>query len=210
METEQQQSLARSWVTDAVIVGAVTFLFYLMVLFYEAGYCNYFGIPHYFIALDTTTLLAASPAVFLKLFYALVFVLIFYLVTRLISYLIEKFIARKRRREKAFQIDFSIITAVLIFTIPYVILGCLLFFNFGRNDAKQQKLFLFFKYKEIEGFEEYVVARAYGENIYAVPVNRTNKEFEKKLVHFKIADISKKTLTFEEVGQLKEKTSGLK
>ena len=70
METPQLS--VRSWLTDAIIIALLTFVAYLMALYYEVGFCKYFEILYYFVSIDTTTLLSSSPLIAVILSYVLI------------------------------------------------------------------------------------------------------------------------------------------
>ena len=116
-------------------------------------------------------------------------------------------VVREGPPEKTVLQYFFIISTVL-FIIPLLMgVGYSHFFEVGRNNAKEQKEFLLFKFnpEEIKGVEEVAIVRAYGDNLLAVPINRTKNEFEKKVVILKISEMSKRLLTLENIGRLQAK-----
>ena len=77
----------------------------------------------------------------------------------------------------------------------------------GRNEAKRQEKFLIVKQNlGVPGVDtEVAVLRVYGEYLFAVPINRADKKFEKKLVILKMSDMPKTPLNLEKIGPLEEK-----
>ena len=79
-----QQPVGKSWITDALIIALVTAGAYLLALYYEIGFCDYFNIPHYFISLNPSLILEVSVPVFVL---SLLIVLGIIFVSMLIEYL---------------------------------------------------------------------------------------------------------------------------
>jgi hypothetical protein len=63
MENEGQS--AKSWITDGIMIAAITAFAYVLSFLYEAGFCTSFNIPLSFISLSLTTILTAAGGLFI-------------------------------------------------------------------------------------------------------------------------------------------------
>jgi hypothetical protein len=201
------------WFTQAAIVIAlITIVGYWYVLSYERGFCAYFGIPYYFILLNPS-IIAETEGSWSNLFFILftlnlaiiLLATILVLIFNRISRLFKK--KQVNKDEPIWLLPLKIMIAIhLIFMVVfYSFDGSTFFRNKGREKAVSQDYFLIciapcsnnvpIKDKDM------AVIRNYGENIFAVPINRDNKQFERKIVILKISEI-KTYLTMEQVGPL--------
>lgn len=182
-EAERQQSVGL-WVTDAIVISSATIIAYLWALFYEVGFFSYFSLPYYLISLNLSTVVVttANPVVVFGLLLAVVYILM--------HRWLEKY-------------NWIVAGALSIMALLF----CYVCRNEGEKEAKGQEIFFIVTQKlgvpEVD--TEVAVLRGYGEYLLAVPINRADKKFERKLVILKMSDMSKTPLKSERIGPLEGK-----
>jgi hypothetical protein len=167
-----------------IIISLTTLIAYLWALYYEVGFFEYFSLPYYLISLNPSIVLATNAV--LVIVFGGVFAVVYIVINRLP------------------EIWYRIVIGVLFIAALFFCRVCRIE---GRNEAKRQEKFLIVKQNlGVPGVDtEVAVLRVYGEYLFAVPINRADKKFEKKLVILKMSDMPKTPLNLEKIGPLEEK-----
>ena len=191
---------AISWLTQATILTALATLFVYWYAFnFEAGFCDYFAIPYYFISLN--------PGIIMGTSWLWVGLLLFLFIVLMLAELLYVLIrpSNEKQYNNSETKSLSVLKILLITIAGPLLLYCLvtiaLFFrSFGIQHAKNLDSFSVFVPSYTSS--EVAVIRNYGEYLYAVPFTRKTNQFETKLVIVKMSDI-KTPLSFEKIGRLK-------
>lgn len=148
---------------------------YLFILFYEAGFASYFGIPIDFIEIRITDIFLTNRLTLIAAVIAFLWIGLYYDMLPSASSPVFK----------------GLITAILV-------LSLWLGFTFGKYDARTKENFLVTNERP-----EYVVLVIYGENIIMAPLDRAKNAFSKRFKVAKVGRDGDKVYKMERVGPLR-------
>jgi hypothetical protein len=207
-ETAGTSLSALSWFTQAaLVIPFLTIVGAWYVLYFEAGYLDYFYIHHYFISLSPSIVLGTSSYWLYLLAFLLSCTIALVVLISISDWLYER--QKKKRKEgdetkEPLWLKQALVCIIGLFFLLFLVLGGFYFFVKGRNQAENQEPFHVFTTSFDSFKSEVAVIRVYGEHLYAVPFNRDTKEFERQLVIVKMSDI-KAPISFKRIGPLKAK-----
>jgi hypothetical protein len=121
-EEKSEKQGIRAYVTDAVLIAIASGIVYLSTYFYEAGYCDFFGVPRYFINPNTTTILVSAGAIGVFSFSTLF----------LLGFAMPLY-----EKAKAAEKNKSPFSVLIFYILIWVVIGILLYraYGFGINGA---------------------------------------------------------------------------
>lgn len=150
---------------------------YLFIVFYEAGFSSFYGVPHDLIVVNITDVILTNR------FTLIVAVLAFFWIGLYYNLL-------PSANSPIFR---GMITFILIFAIW---LG----FTLGRTDAIKKE-----DYLTISGNPQQIVVKIYGKNVITVPFDPVTRTFQKKFSAHKIGTDESIVYKQERVGPLTPK-----
>lgn len=147
---------------------------FLFVIFYEAGFSSYFGIPTSLIKVHLSDVVLTNRLTLIIVGVAFLWIALYYNVLPSVNSAVFK----------------GIISLILI-----VIFG--LGYQTGKWEAQNRK-----EYLTLKSNPDQVVLRIYGDNAIASPFNRTTKTIAPKFSVYKVGADPKLEYTWEHVGPL--------